>query len=173
MRTRVGDNYRTVSVCGSLNEKHLAVIAGAVTTFEQNGFTVLAPKIGEVKDNTAEFLLFDSDVSDKPEEVEAAFIQGTEKSDVTYVCSTGGYIGFQVAMELGALASGGGSEVYFMSEPSEPVVRAMAGGAIISVQQLCEKMKIHNEIFSSRDWWDAELPEKPNFSFLKIANLLL
>lgn len=164
MRKRIGEPYETVSICGSFR-RHLEVVSDAHEKFTAAGFRVLAPAtISPVINPGEEFVLFEDDSSDDPRVLEGNYQKLLLESDVVYVCDPEGYIGKSVMLELGRLA-GAGSEVCFLEEPQEPVIREMAKRSIMSPEELIRHMRAHNEAFASREWPDAGRPNLSNFSF--------
>ena len=164
MRKTIGQPYETVSLCGSFR-KHLDVVRDAHEKFTAAGFRVLAPAtISPVINPGEEFVLFKDDSSDNPRELEGNYQELLLKGGVVYVCNPEGYIGASVMMELGRLA-GAGSEVYFLEEPQDPVIREMAKRSVMSPEELIRYMLTHNKVFASREWFDAGHPNPSNFSF--------
>lgn len=163
MRKSVGEKYQTVGLCGSFR-KHLDVVSSAHRQFTDSGFEVLAPTVmGEVSNPDDDFVLFESDDSDDPLELEGRYQELLLESDAVYVCNPEGYIGGSVMMELGRLA--GRAEVYFMEIPQEPVVREMAKDSVVSAEDFIKYMKLHNEVFWWRDWPDDGKLQQNNFGF--------
>lgn len=161
MRNSIGDQYKTVGLCGSFR-KHLGIVNQVHGQFEKGGFTVLAPDmISKVINPGDEFVVFESDDSSNPQKIEGRYQDRLLKSDLVYVCNPEGYIGGSVMMELGRLT--GMAEVYFMEEPQEPVVREMAQGSVVPVGELIRCMNMHNELYSQREWPDADRSLKSNF----------
>lgn len=162
---RVGDPYETVGLIGSFR-RHMPEITQAHRTFTDAGFAVLAPKkLGTVVNPGADFVLLETDATTDPRVLEGEYQEALVASDVVYVVNPGGYLGASAMLELGRLVDK--SDAYFMEEPAEPVIAAMAQQAlsVVSVEGLVRQMTAHNETFTSREWYDANWCHGPSFTF--------
>jgi hypothetical protein len=161
MRRYESDSYSTVAICGSFG-RHWEDICVARNTFIESGFDVVVPRGGEMVDKDADFILLEGDETDNPKDLEKEYLSRAIGADVVYICNTGGYVGSSVMFELGHLCNK--SEVYFADKPTEPLIAEIASENIKSPEEVCQDMKLHSDVFSWRDWPDADNPVKANFT---------
>lgn len=154
------ETYQTVSILGSFN-KHYEFIKEDINNFTTKGFDVLAPAVSNIKSNNNGYVLFESDKSDNPVQIEQSFLDLCKRSDVIYICNVGGYLGKTVMFELGYLL-GIGKEIFFKEYPSdEPLLQSLLkqnSDVIVTSKELAEMMLSHNEVFKMREWPDQYLP---------------
>ena len=111
---------RTVAISGSFR-KHYGAICDVITSFEENGWTVLSPAKSRIVDATADFPVLVSDGSASVPEIEKTHLDGIARADALYVVDPDGYIGVSTAIEIGwALAHGVPS--FLQSPVSDPMV---------------------------------------------------
>lgn len=107
----------TVVLLGSLR-KQLDAIKTQAYEYQKNGYTLLAPKISNVKSDVNGFIVFEDDESNEPIIIEKDFLEKSLKSEEIVICYTNGYIGNTVMMEIGYLL-GKGKKLIFLEEPKE------------------------------------------------------
>ena len=95
------------------------------------------------------------------------------KKQMLYIVVTLMDIGGSVMFELGYLIAQG-AEVFFLERPCEELIEDLITDKnnIISPENLCEKMKLSNQIWQSRDWFDSANPYVSSFSFKKKPDLI-
>ena len=163
------DLYQTVGICGSFR-KHYKEICEAIKTFEEHGFKVLTPAVDKIKDESADFILFENNDTDNARELEKRHIDKLMESDIVYIVNCEGYLGASVMLELGYLLASK-KEVIFLEEPKEQIiVQALIdnsqNGLGINFQsslELSNEMISHNELVECRDWFDYRGPRDSNF----------
>ena len=90
------------AVIGGSYRKHWQEIQKTGEILAEMGIEVLAPKkdVGPI-DDTVEFIKLTGEEEKSPKELESAFLEKMEQSDIFVVCNPNGYIGISTAFELG------------------------------------------------------------------------
>jgi len=167
MRKYNEDPYQKVAIIGSFR-KHYEQICETRQLFINEGLNVLAPKAETIINPNVEYVLLDTDKDESPIIIENKFIKQLLASDLVYVCNPEGYIGLSVMFELGILITSG-QEIYFQEEPLDPLLRDItqqAKNIILSPSQLCEIIINHNQIWSSRPWFDGLYESQSPLNFI-------
>jgi len=160
MRKNEWEQIKTVTIFGSFR-KHYKKIIEIIDTFEANGITVLSPKKSEIINPDSEFVVFKSDVTNDPLELENIHLNTIEKADIIYVCDVDGYIGFSTAFEIG-YALRMGHTIYFLEEPKEIILSEIANEhfyskKIINPEELCCEIKSYEQIMDTLPYyWDND-----------------
>lgn len=169
MRKYNGDGYRKIAILGSFG-KHYDLICDVANLFTDNGFKVLVPRLLGIQENDSDFIILNGDLSDNPRELELYYLNKCLEADLVYVCDKDGYVGTTVAFELGVLSTYG-QEIYFMERPSDQLFASMINiqeTAICEPEVLLQYMSIHNQVWSSREWFDSsDRDETAPFSLAK------
>lgn len=169
MRVYNCDNYNSVVILGSFG-KHYDLIVETAQIFTNNGFDVLAPKTSGIENNDNSYLILVGDTSDNPRELELDYLNKCLEADFVYVCDKDGYIGTTVAFELGVLTNNG-QEVYFMEKTKDELFNSMINleeNVVCSPEELISNMKLHNDIWNSREWFDSDYRDNTiPFSLIK------
>lgn len=107
----------TISLLGSLR-KQLESIKENAQLLEEKGYTILAPKLSDIKTDLNGFIIFEEDISDNPIKIESDFIENCLKSQKIIVCDKDGYIGNTVMFEIGYLLAKN-KKIKFIEKPND------------------------------------------------------
>lgn len=148
------DKVKTITICGSFR-KHYKEIIEVIEIFERCGFVVLSPKKSEILNPNEEFVVFESDETSDPAELENIHLEAVKEADIIYVCNFDGYIGFSTAMELG-YAINYGHLLYFYDKPNESIFDKLinSGKLVSKPDELCERLESANR-FADVEYFDS------------------
>ena len=150
MRKFACDLYKEIAILGSFS-KHYDLIVKIAHKFEENGFTVLVPKLEGVKKTNNSFLLLEGDKSNNPKELEKEYIKKCLEADLVYVCNQDGYIGKSVAFELGFL-SAFKQEIFFLTKPEDELLNSLipySKGNVLNYDDLIKALELRNAIINA------------------------
>ena len=143
--------YKNIGIIGSFG-KQLQDIKYAKKIFEDEGFTVLAPKDTKISEERSSdgFLILEKDDDKRPRDLEHDYLNCLNNCQVIYVCDRNGYVGKSAMFEIGYLMKEAKHDFVFQEVPEEELLVDMLTDKngeirnIMSPMELCKAMKKTN-----------------------------
>lgn len=89
------------TISGSFNHHYNSVTEFHGNLSQEKNYKILSPKDMNIRDQSTDFILLKSDISNKINQIEESHLKAISKSDLLYVVNPKDYIGISTALEIG------------------------------------------------------------------------
>jgi hypothetical protein len=142
----IEQKINSIGIIGSFT-KQMLDIKSAKSTFEKFGLIVTVPKTTDISQerSMSDYLILQSDVSNRPSELEREYLESLLNSDLVYCCNSNGYIGKTVMFEIGFLWAKN-KTVIFQEKPQDALILDFLTGENGNINYISSVEKLFKHI---------------------------